>query len=186
LQSYDEWALIDASDLNFRDGGNIDGFVYPDADTVAELTAEGLTQLNAFGDQFHGVKQPINDAMLGDPGISVFKQKSTIPIKFALLDAFGEPVTPADVTHIKLKIAQIGSGLPADGDYTEPVSSNPASPGDKFTYNAESQMWEFHLGTKNMVANKQYSIKIIVDLGLPTETLLDHNGDGVTAVFALK
>ncbi|HJS82901.1 MAG TPA: hypothetical protein VJ742_08730, partial [Nitrososphaera sp.] len=110
----------------------------------------------------------------------------TIPIKFTLLDTQGNPVTSADVGHIKLKIAQISSGLPADGDYAEPNSSNPASPGDQFSYNSDSQMWEFHLGTKNMAANKQYSIKIIVDLGLPTETLLDHNADGVTAVFALK
>jgi hypothetical protein len=186
LKSYDEWSLIDQSDLNFRDSGSIDGFVYPDPDTIPELTAEVLTGLNAFGNQFQGVQQPINDVSIGDSGISVFNQKSTIPIKFQLFDAQGNIVTSADVTHIKLKVATISSGLPSDGDYTEPESSNPASTGDKFTYDSATQVWEFHLGTKNMAANKQYSIKIIVDLGLPTETLLDHDGDGVTAVFALK
>ncbi|HKU50168.1 MAG TPA: SBBP repeat-containing protein [Nitrososphaera sp.] len=186
LRSYDEWSLITLSDLNFRDSGNIDGAVYPDPDTLPEMTPIVLEGLQKLGNQFQGVHQPINDVSIGESGMSVFKKSSTIPIMFQLLDSEGNTVTNLDVTNIRLKIAAIGTGLPADGDYSEPVSSNPSSTGDQFSYDATTGTWQFNLGTKNMVANKQYAIRIIVDLGLPTEALLDHNGDGVTAVFALK
>jgi hypothetical protein len=39
LESYDEFANLD---LRFRDGANMDGLVYPDPDTVSELTPEVL------------------------------------------------------------------------------------------------------------------------------------------------
>jgi hypothetical protein len=62
LASYDEWAIMD---LNFRDEGSaIDGAVYPDPDTLAELTPpvlEGVKQASIVG--------PNN--VFNDPGISV-------------------------------------------------------------------------------------------------------------------
>jgi hypothetical protein len=49
LKSYDEWALLD---LNFRDGGSIDGLQYPDPDTLPELTPvvyEGTESASVVG-----------------------------------------------------------------------------------------------------------------------------------------
>jgi len=42
LRSYDEWSLLNAAALNFRDGASIDGLIFPDPDTLSELIPAAL------------------------------------------------------------------------------------------------------------------------------------------------
>jgi hypothetical protein len=68
LASYDEWTLLD---LNFRDEGSaIDGLVYPDPDTLAELTPPVLE-----GAEAASMVGPNN--VFNHPGISVLPDVAT-------------------------------------------------------------------------------------------------------------
>jgi len=93
----------------------------------------------------HQVLQPINSA-----GSSVFKQGSTIPVKFRVCGADGKSIVNAGViTSIRL----MGSG--------RAVLSTTSDTG----FRAGNQQWIFNLSTKNLVAGNTYVYLITLNDG---------------------
>lgn len=114
-----------------------------------ELTVSPVPQYS-----FSGILQPINP-----DGSSVFKQRSTIPVKFRLFDAAGVPVSTA---HATLESAKISDGVA--GDYLEAVSTAKKDVGNVFRYDAEAEQYIFNLGTKGLDAGTYY-LRIALDDG---------------------
>jgi hypothetical protein len=192
LKSYDEWSLLN---FNFRNTGSLDGFVYPDPDAIPELTPEIHDALESLGNTYTGIQQPINTVGFDDrTRESVFKKGSTIPVKFQLHDEFGNSITDLNmaeygINNIKIRIAQLNSGLPNEIEYEDLGSSTAASSGDTFRYDAASDLWIYNLGTKDSKykAPAEYAVRIFVNLGnVDTEYILDDNGDGISAIFGLR
>jgi hypothetical protein len=116
----------------------------------------------AIGYRFSGFLQPINDTAI-NPALtpSVFKQGSTIPIKFQLLDANGNPV-PASLAAsiasscsatVTMSYVTTGSS-PVD----ETVSSDTANTGTCFRYDSTSNQFIFNMSTKPYRTNSTYQI----------------------------
>jgi len=88
-----------------------------------------------------GFLQPIN---MPPDTMSVFKQRSTIPVKFRLTDpATGDPVTDANATIWGVKVAE---GVP--GDVNEALESTQPDGGDTFRYS--NGQYIYNLSTKNL------------------------------------
>lgn len=103
---------------------------------------------------FSGILQPINS-----DGSSVFKLKSTIPVKFQLLDSMNVPVGTA---HATIDIAKISNGV--TGVYEEPISTSAADTGNVFRFDEMEQQYLYNLGTKQLETGT-YLIKISLDDG---------------------
>lgn len=117
------------------------------------LYATGGTCNGAPG---HAVLQPINA-----DGTSVFKQKSTVPVKFRVCDANGISVgTPGVVADFKL--VQISAGTSSQV-VNEPVDST--TPDTAFRWDATAQQWIFNLNTKSLVAGTTYHYLITLNDG---------------------
>jgi hypothetical protein len=120
--------------------GAVDGAGNP-ADTVSQSFVVG------YG--FVGFFQPINDPALSTP--SSFKRGSTVPVKFALVDAAGQRIPDAaaqalvDACRVTLSW---GAAALSGGAVTEPESSNPANSGNCFRYDPSADQFVFNLGTK--------------------------------------
>jgi hypothetical protein len=80
-------------------------------------------------------------------GRSLFKLGSTIPVKFQLFDAAGNPVSTAVAT---IKVAKM-SGATA-GTEVEAVSTSAATSGNVFRYDSTGQLYIFNLSTKSLPA----------------------------------
>ncbi len=107
----------------------------------------------------HQVLQPINT-----DGSSIFKQKSTVPVKFRVCDANGVSIgTPGVVASFKLITIAEGSGEEITED---PVSTTPDT---AFRWSATDQQWIFNLSTKNLNANKTYTYRITLNDGTEIE-----------------
>jgi len=89
---------------------------------------------------FIGFLEPINNA-----GDSVFKLKSTVPVKFQLKDSQGNYVSTAVAS---IKIAKLSNQV--WGDDSEPVSTSAATTGNLFRYDATSCQYIFNLSTKGL------------------------------------
>jgi hypothetical protein len=89
---------------------------------------------------FIGVLQPINL-----DGSSVFKLKSTIPVKFQLKDASGNFITDATAYIFIKKISNS-----TIGDEAEAVSTSAATTGNLFRYDFTANQYIFNLGTKTL------------------------------------
>ena len=89
---------------------------------------------------FSGFLQPI-DA----DGSSIFKLKSTVPVKFALSDASGAAVSTAQAT---LSVAKVDNGIV--GTDVEAISTAAATTGNEFRYDATSQQYVFNWSTKGL------------------------------------
>ena len=87
---------------------------------------------------FGGFLPPVNP-----DGSSVFKLKSTIPVKFQLFDANGDPVSTATA---RIYVQKIGNGDP--GEVTEAVSTAAATTGNLFRYDSADEQYIFNLATK--------------------------------------
>jgi hypothetical protein len=108
------------------------------------------------GSPGHQILQPID----GD-GMSVFKQKSTVPAKFRVCDAYGSSVgTPGVVSSFNLVSVMIGTTSAA---ITEEIVST--TPYNEFRWSATDQQWIFNLNTKNLSAGKTYIYKITLNDG---------------------
>jgi hypothetical protein len=108
-----------------------------------------------LGSAGHTVLQPIN----GD-GTSVFKQKSTIPVKFRVCDANGISVGEAVVANFRL--AQVTYGT-ATMDVNEPVDST--TPDTTFRWDPQAQQWIFNTNTKSLGANRTYGYVVTLTDG---------------------
>lgn len=106
------------------------------------------------GYAFPGIFQPINDPAGSAP--SVFRQGSTVPVKFALLDARGGRLSDAaaqaiaDTCSARLFTGVVATGSP--GVVNEAISTSAASTGNCFRYDAAADQFIFNLNTKGMAA----------------------------------
>jgi len=91
---------------------------------------------------FNGFLPPIN---MPPQAMSVFKQKSTIPVKFQLLDSQGNPVPDLQAV---ISGQLVTNGVP--GDVNETLTANQADAGNLFRYDAEAGQYIFNLSTKNL------------------------------------
>jgi hypothetical protein len=108
-----------------------------------------------LGGAGHTVLEPINT-----DGTSVFKQKSTIPVKFRVCDANGISVGEAVVANFRL--AQVTSGT-ATTDVNEPVDST--TPDATFRWDPQAQQWIFNTNTKSLAANRTYGYLVTLTDG---------------------
>jgi subtilisin family serine protease len=112
-----------------------------------------------LGSPGHAILQPID----ADGG-SVFKQKSTVPAKFRVCDAFGNSIgTQGVVTGFILeKIMNGTTSYP-----TESVDST--TPFTEFRWSATDQQWIFNMSTKGLLAGKTYFFEITLNDGSTIE-----------------
>ena len=94
--------------------------------------------------------QPINT-----DGTSVFKQKSTVPVKFRVCDANGVSIGANAVAAFNLVSVTAGTTTTA---VNEPVDST--TPDATFRWDPTAQQWIFNTNTKSLGANKTYGFAI--------------------------
>ena len=141
-------------------------------DTVNHLVIASVTSLSWFGIaypayDFKGFLPPIADGA-GKP----FKRGSTIPVKFRIADAAGNPVTDATA---RLTVYYVGDGAPPGEP--EVVSTAAGDFGDLFRYSATDDLYIFNLSTKHPSFLDYYTYSISVTL----------DGDpGQSVEFSLK
>lgn len=121
--------------------------------TLTVLYASAGTCVGSVG---HTVLQPVNA-----DGTSVFKQGSTVPVKFRVCDANGVSIgTPGVVTNFKLVQTTAGTTSTV---VNEPVDST--TPDTTFRWDATAQQWIFNLNTKALVAGTTYTYRITLNDG---------------------
>jgi hypothetical protein len=110
---------------------------------------------------FLGLFQPVNDAP--NAAMSVFKQGSTVPIKFQLVDTAGALIPDAaaaalaSACDVRLSVAKAGStASPVD----ESVYTAPADSGSCFRYDSSARQFTYNLGTKGLSAGATYVLTI--------------------------
>jgi hypothetical protein len=103
---------------------------------------------------YSGVLQPINV-----DGSSIFKLRSTVPVKFQLKDDSGNFVGNAEA---KIYVAKISDGV--SGSEMEAISTSAASTGNNFRYDTASNQYIFNLGTKSLSVGT-WQIRIALDDG---------------------
>jgi hypothetical protein len=108
-----------------------------------------------LGDAGHSVLQPINM-----DGTSVFKQKSTVPVKFRVCDANGISIGANTVAAFTLVNITQGTTITA---VNEPVDST--TPDTTFRWDASAQRWIFNSNTKSLMANRTYGFVITLTDG---------------------
>jgi hypothetical protein len=101
---------------------------------------------SCLGSPAHEVLQPVNS-----DGTSVFKQKSTVPVKFRVCDANGVSIGANVVAAFAL--VQIVSGA-ASTDVNEEVQST--TPDTTFRFDLSAQQWIFNTNTKTLQASRTY------------------------------
>lgn len=109
--------------------------------------------------EWSGVLPPVNP-----DGTSVFKARSTIPVKF-MLTGLSAGITDLEAT---LSYIQIGSGSP--GAVNESVSTSAATTGNAFRYDPASDAYIFNWSTKGMT---QGAYRLYIDLGDSVERFVD-------------
>jgi hypothetical protein len=98
---------------------------------------------SCLGQPGHSILQPVNA-----DGTSVFKQKSTVPVKFRVCDANGVSIgTPGVVSTFRL--IQTIAGTTSDVD--EAVDSTTED--TAFRWSPTDQQWIFNVSTKNSPVN---------------------------------
>jgi hypothetical protein len=118
--------------------------------TLSVLYASSGTCAGGAG---HTVLQPVNT-----DGSSVFKQGSTIPVKFRVCDANGVSIgTPGVVTSFSGVLVATGT----EGPINETVVST--TPDTAFRW--DGQQWIFNLSTKNLPANRTFVYTVALNDG---------------------
>ena len=118
------------------------------------------------GDVGHLIRQPVNS-----DGTSVFKQKSTVPAKFAVCDTNGVSIgTPGVVSNFRLTGQGVGTVV---NTVDETVDST--TPDTAFRWDPTGQQWIFNLNTKALNANMTYYYTITL-----------NDGSAITFMFGLK
>jgi hypothetical protein len=110
------------------------------------------------GDAGHQILQPINA-----DGSSVFKQGSTIPIKFRVCDANGSSVGPLPNGGSIVQSLVLTKVISGSGSTNETVVST--TPDTAFRWDSTNQQWIFNLSTKNLVPNATYYYTITLNDG---------------------
>jgi hypothetical protein len=129
----------------------------------AEFAVTYLASGMCLGSPGHQVLQPVNANYLVD--LSVFKQGSTVPIKFRVCDANGVSIgTPGVVTSFVLTSH---TTLPPGAVIDEAVIST--TPDTAFRWSSSDQQWIFNLSTKSLVKNVTYFYTITLNDGSTIE-----------------
>lgn len=135
---------------------------YPLGETVVTWTATDengnvatLQQSVKVQYQFVGFLQPINNN-----NTSIFKLGSTVPVKFKLLDAYGDPISTAVA---KIYVAKITDSV--IGSELEATSTSNATTGNLFRYDETGEQYIFNLSTKSL-SKGSYQIRAILDDGM--------------------
>ncbi len=105
---------------------------------------------------FGGYLQPVNA-----DGTSVFKQGSTIPVKFQLSDCAGALVAGSTAT---LEVLFESSGVVGTVLEVVPAGLKP-SVGTTFVYDAKTRQYHFNLGTKPLLPDSTYRLRTHLDDG---------------------
>jgi hypothetical protein len=119
-------------------------------------TVQYLSGGMCAGDVGHTIRQPINP-----DGTSVFKQKSTVPAKFAVCDANGTSIGTAGVVA-NFRLVQIVSGTVVS---TVDESVDSTTPDTMFRWDPTGQQWIFNMNTKSLTANYTYFYTITLNDG---------------------
>jgi hypothetical protein len=90
--------------------------------------------------KFGGFLPPV---VIEGKGLGLFKLGSTIPVKFQLFDAAGEPVSTAVAMIYLLKTSDGVTGTEVEG-----ASTSAATTGNLFRYDPTGQLYIFNLATK--------------------------------------
>jgi hypothetical protein len=98
-----------------------------------------------------GFLQPINV-----DGSSVFKQGSTVPVKFQLTGA------SAGIKDLTARLYLQRTGVTASGTVMEAISTSNATTGSLFRYDTTGDQYIFNLATKNLSVG---TYKLMVDVG---------------------
>jgi hypothetical protein len=142
----------------------------PQIKTVTAVDNVGLSKQASCSyyvvHNYSGVLQPINGGSTATftDDTSVFKQGSTVPVKFQLLG------NSAGITNgtFYLYVYKVGNG-DGLGD-VEAVSTSAATTGNLFRYDATSGQYIFNLGTKSLSAG-MYELRIYLNNGTPPSGL---------------
>jgi hypothetical protein len=118
------------------------------------ITTVPAEQIQVAAPSFNGFLQPIND-----DGSSVFKLKSTVPVKFQLLDANGNYINTAVAS---ITVAKLSGAI--YGDDSEALSTSAASTGNLFRYDLSTNQYVFNLATKSLSAGT-WRITVTLDTG---------------------
>lgn len=125
-------------------------------DTEANVVCGQVDSLSVFGLSvmpiFGGFRQPINA-----DGSSVFKANRTIPVKFALTDALGNPIADA-VCHLSLW--QVSGEIL--GTVSETAEAEWADVGDTFRYDEADSQYIYNLSTKGMAVGT-WQLRVTAD-----------------------
>lgn len=110
---------------------------------------------------FSGILQPINT-----DGSSLFKQGSTIPVKFSLTDAGNKYISTATA---KLYYSKISDNVL--GSVLEAISTSSATTGNLFRYDSTSNQYIYNLNTKGLTVGT-YNLTIVLDDGMTYQVRL--------------
>ena len=114
---------------------------------------------SCLGSPAHQVLQPINV-----DGSSVFKQKSTVPVKFRVCDANGVSIGANVVAAFNLVLV---TGVTATAVNEEVQSTTPDT---VFRFDPTAQQWIFNTNTKPLSASQAYRYRITLTDG----TFIDY------------
>jgi hypothetical protein len=123
----------------------------PSGTAAATWTASTYSSAPCLGDMGHTVLQPVNS-----DGTSIFKAKSTVPVKFRVCDANGNSVGSAGVVSSFALVGYQSGTLFTTA--TEDVVST--TPDNAFRWDSSSRQWIFNLSTKNLTAGRTYFYRI--------------------------
>ena len=104
----------------------------------------------------HQILKPVSAAA----PYSVFKQGSTIPLKFAVFDANSNSVSSAGVVTGMTLVAAVNG---TTSDVNETILS--VNEDSLFNWDPTSQLWTFNLSTKNLPKNATFFYTISLNDG---------------------
>jgi hypothetical protein len=109
----------------------------------------------------HQVLQPVNVN-----GTSVFKHKSTVPVKFRVCDALGTSLgpDPAVVQAFRLVATETGTVTNAVDEAVESTT-----PSTEFRWDETERLWVFNIGTRRLEIDTTYRYRIVLVDGTAIE-----------------
>ncbi|MFW9803620.1 MAG: NosD domain-containing protein [Candidatus Thorarchaeota archaeon] len=125
-------------------------------ETEIKMTPDGVVVEAVAEYDFSGFLKPIKEG-----GTNRFPYGMSIPIKFALSDDEGEPVSTA---HAVLELALVIDGEVDEDDYMPANSTAASNDGNVFRYDPLKEQYVFNLDTME-VAPETYRLRITLDDG---------------------
>ncbi len=111
------------------------------------------------GSAGHQVLQPVN----ATGTMSVFKQGSTVPLKFRVCDANGNSVGPTSFAPSVVSTFGMTSSVSGTGSVNETTVS--ATADTAFRWDSSGQQWIYNLSTKSLTAGYTYTYTVTLNDG---------------------